>query len=78
MKFHTKRWFRNRIGKTIYRKPINPNCCDMCRGTEVELVKVGDADPFFYADYVYDCQFPGGETEKGIEYFDSRKEMERS
>lgn len=71
MKLHTKRWFRNRIGETIYRKPINPNCCEICAGTDVYIVRPIEGDLFFHADYLYNCQFGG------IEYYGTKKELKK-
>ena len=76
MQYHTLQWFRNRIGKTIYRQPIMKQggkktkpvpCCDMCANP---VVPVDDGtiitgNKFFHADYLYDCQ-----NELRIEYQD--------
>ena len=57
---HTLKWFQNRRGKFIYRKPIRTvkgkRCCDMCEKTKV---KVGLPQNLF--DY---------QNELGIRYFD--------
>jgi hypothetical protein len=48
---HPKEWFIDRIGQTIYRRPILSCTCAMCRqGT---AVKISDR---FHAMYIKDCQ----------------------
>ena len=68
MKYHTLRWFQNRRGKTIYRRPIKTTkgkvCCDMCEGTEVRICPRKRNFPD-HAQYLYDSQ-----NELKIEYFD--------
>jgi len=49
-KWHTEKWFLNRIGKTIYRDKIKSCPCDMCQRTSVD---VGDIQG---ARYIYDSQ----------------------
>lgn len=66
---HTKQWFRNRIGKRIYRKPLKCKC-DSCQKDYVDIwdgVKNGKQElgRNFAADYIYMIQ-----NELGIEYFD--------
>lgn len=66
MKKHSKKWFRNRIGKTIYRKSLK--CpCSSCQKTEVIIKDMAEFDlrKEFHADYIYDCQ-----NVYEIEYFD--------
>ena len=66
MKYHTLKWFQNRRGKFIYRKPIKTTkgkrCCDMCEDTKV---KVGGIRPIDHAQYLFDCQ-----NSYKIAYFD--------
>ena len=68
---HTLRWFKNRIGKTIYRKPIKTTkgkvCCDMCEQTKVRVSppKRGIPD---HAQYIFDCS-----RELNIFYYDKKE-----
>lgn len=69
-KKHTLQWFKNRVEKTIYRKPLDFCPCDSCQKTEIficDTAKVGikHVDKYFHARYIFDCQ-----NEFGTEYFD--------
>ena len=65
---HTLKWFQNRRGEVIYRKPIKTTkgkrCCDMCEKTGVKVYppQKGKLD---HAQYLFDFS-----RELGIEYFD--------
>ena len=65
---HTLKWFQNRIGKVIHRKPIKTTkgkrCCDVCEKTEVFVYPPKKNYPD-HAQYLFDCS-----RELGIEYFD--------
>ena len=68
---HTLKWFLNRRGKFIYRKPIKTQsgkrCCDMCENGKVKVLrdkKIGKIT-VSTAQYIFDCQ-----NELGIRYFD--------
>ena len=41
MKYHTLKWFQNRRGKTIYRKPRRrvdgEMCCNLCEQTIIKV-----------------------------------------
>ena len=72
MKYHALKWFQNRRGKKIYRKPIRiktrsgwRKCCDMCEKTEILVDGKGFKD---YAEYLFTCQ-----NELKIEYFDHKQ-----
>lgn len=57
MKKHSKQWFRNRIGKTIYRGKLKCSC-GSCQKTSLiiqDMSKHGLRKEF-HADYIYDCQ----------------------
>ena len=70
---HTLKWFRNRRGKTIYRRPIKTEkggkCCDRCEQIEVK-VSPPKKDMPDHAQYLFDC-----ERELGIKYFDRPVDM---
>jgi len=57
---HTKKWFLNRIGKTIYRKPLSCSCKG-CQKTDVQITNKQ------HAIYIYDCH-----NEMGIKYYDKQ------
>ena len=65
---HTLKWFQNRRGKTIYRKPIKTikgkKCCDMCSKKQVEIFRPQKGVPD-HAQYLFECQ-----NELEIQYFD--------
>ena len=61
MKYHTLKWFKNRIKKTIYRDKLS--CpCDMCQNEEV-FIKNEDAA---YNIFMH-------QNDLDIEYFDTQK-----
>lgn len=45
---HTKQWFINRVGKTIYRKRLKCMCKD-CQDTKVKIRNKK------HAEYIYLC-----------------------
>jgi len=57
MKKHTKKWFRNRIGKTIYRNKLRCSC-KTCQKTAIVIKDMTEHNlrKEFHADYIYDCQ----------------------
>jgi hypothetical protein len=55
---HTLKWFKNRIGKIIYRK-ITWCQCDMCNEPSVKVYNLE------HAEYLFDCQ-----NELDIDYQD--------
>ena len=64
---HTKQWFYNRIGKTIYRKPFSGKCkCQICQGDNV-FIHDGSkhGNKYLHADYLFLCS-----NEMGIDYYD--------
>lgn len=66
---HTRQWFRNRIGKTIYREKLRCPCA-VCQNMAVHIHDyTGDktvrGNKYFHADYVFDAQH-----DLRIEYFD--------
>ena len=65
---HTLKWFQNRRGKFIYRKPIKTTkgkrCCDRCEDTKVKVFSPQKGMPD-HAQYLLDCQ-----NELNINYFD--------
>jgi len=70
MTYHTKKWFRNRVGKKIYRRPLtqskNDCQCAMCQSDNVIIHNGNEhGNKYFHADYLFLCQ-----NEMGIEYFD--------
>lgn len=73
MKQHTRQWFRNRIGQTIYRKPLTANdedgChCAMCQSDNVFIHDGSNhGNKYLHADYLFLCQ-----NEMGIKYYDKR------
>ena len=69
---HTLKFFINRIGKRIYRKPIDSCGCACCQSTYVDIwdgiarsPKQTKCRRDFHARYLKTCQ-----DELGIEYFD--------
>lgn len=66
---HTRRWFVNRIGKRIYRKPLSCSCSG-CQKGYVDIWdgrKDGKQEHHkeFHADYIFLCH-----NEMGIKYYD--------
>jgi len=77
---HSNKWFRDRIGKVIYRKRI-PSCkCEACQMTAVKVLDMtsigkefishtcktgGLKSKYIHADYLFLCSM-----ELGIEYQD--------
>lgn len=59
-------WFKERIGKTVYRN--NTYCCNHCYTVYVNGLLLADEQ---HAGYVYDCysEMPY------LEYFDTRAEV---
>ena len=66
---HTLQWFKNRIGKRIYRLTFT-NCCESCSETYKKGVVISDVT---HADYVYTCQ-----NEMNLEYDDKPRKNEMS
>ena len=66
---HTKQWFYNRIGKTIYRKPLKGKCkCQMCQSDNVFIHDGSEhGNKYLHADYLFLCQ-----NEMRIDYCDKR------
>jgi hypothetical protein len=60
---HPLKWFINRIGKRIYRKPLDCSCKD-CQKNYVDIVSCGITGQT-HANYLYDCQ-----NEMNIHYSD--------
>lgn len=65
-------WFIDRIGKRIYRKPIESCSCSECQRNYVDIwdgipktEKSIGCHREFHARYLYDCQ-----NDMQIEYFD--------
>jgi len=52
MIIHRLRWFKNRIGKRVYRL-TKTNCCPTCDRVEKEGLIIGDKT---HANYLFDCQ----------------------
>ena len=68
IKQHTRQWFRNRIGKTIYRKSLEGCNCDMCKSTEIIIHNGSEhGNKHLHADYLFLCQ-----NEMGINYQDKK------
>lgn len=65
MKYHQKRWFRNRVNRRIYRKPLKCKC-ESCQKTYVDIWdgRKNGLDKNFHADYIFINQMDG------IAYFD--------
>ena len=66
---HTNQWFRNRIGKTIYRKPLEGKCkCVICKSTKI-IIHNGSkhGNKYIHANYLFLVQ-----NEMGIEYYDKK------
>jgi len=61
MKYHTKQWFLNRVGKRIYRL-TKYKCCQHCDDSFENGIVVNDA---FHAGCLFDYQ-----NEMGYEYGD--------
>ncbi len=64
------KWFKDRVGKTIWRKnlcPANPPCY-ICSESYSEGLVLRDEQ---HAHYVADCSM-----EEGIKYFDSKQERD--
>jgi len=59
MKGHSKQWFIDRIGKTIYRKPIDSCSCEHCQKTN-----------FIILDEQHAMYVKLNQDELGIDYFD--------
>ena len=58
---HPLKWFTNRIGKRIYRKPTTCTC-QKCKDVANDGLLVGNE---FHAQYIHICQY-----DLGIDYFD--------
>lgn len=65
---HDLQWFIDRIGKRIYRKPLNCSCKG-CQKNYVDISKLGITGQT-HAHYLYDCQ-----NELGIKYYDKEQEI---
>ena len=71
MKYHSKQWFRRRVGLEIYREPSKTCDCSTCQKTKVKVCTGEDFEgnpklpKYFHADYLYLMQ-----CELGIKYFD--------
>jgi len=57
---HQLRWFKNRIGKFIYRAKISNCNCASCQKTKIYITPEHN-----HAQYLFDCQ-----NSLGIEYQD--------
>jgi len=71
IKHHNLKWFTNRIGKRIYRRPLSCKCKE-CQRNYVDIAdmtKHGTRREF-HAQYIYDSQ-----NCLRIEYFNSEKEL---
>ena len=71
MKRHSKQWFIDRIGKRIYREPIDSCKCVHCQKHNSFIIDDGMKDGKrelrreFHASYLFDCQ-----NDLQIDYFD--------
>lgn len=58
-KQHTKQWFRNRIGKRIFRDATSCRC-QSCKDVVENGLIIFDGsehgNKYMHADYVFDCQ----------------------
>jgi len=74
MKYHTLKWFINRIGKRIYRRPQSCSCKE-CQSNYVDITDMSKhgCRKKFHAQYIYDCQ-----NCLQIEYFNSEKELNQA
>jgi len=59
---HTEKWFINRIGKRIYRKPTSCSCESCMKVAEKGVVIID----WQHAVYMHTCH-----NEEGIKYFDN-------
>lgn len=67
-----KKWFTDRIGKTVFRNKSTCDC-DSCRGVEKNGLEITD---YNHACYMRDCEgesWMDGAT--GIRYFDTKEEV---
>ena len=64
MKYHTEKWFKNRIGKKVFRDEIKPYCCPVCERNGKEGLIVGNEQHANYLKLIQD--------EMGIEYRDKK------
>lgn len=62
---HTLRWFKNRVGKRIYRY-TDTKCCEECDRVYREGIVVDNAN---HAQYLYDAQ-----NDLELEYGDKPKQ----
>ena len=60
MEYHTIKWFKNRIGKRIFRDETKPYCCSVCERNGKEGLIIYDKQ---HAEYLKLCQ-----DEMNIEY----------
>jgi hypothetical protein len=58
------KWFKDRVGKRIYRE--NNICdCGLCKGVHVNGLVITDE---LHAQYLFDCQ-----NELGLKYYEKEK-----
>ena len=64
-----QQWFRDRIGKTVYRNDID--CCERCKKVYEEGLVISDQ---MHADYLNDMESISHAEDRPVKYFDTREE----
>lgn len=54
---HTLKWFKNRIGKKVYRDKIDFCKCSMCQKQEVPIESDFDAEYMYMVQYDLDIDY---------------------
>ncbi len=65
-------WFRERIGKVVYRNETSCKC-EICKDVFLNGLIINDQ---FHADYLYDCEAEYTAEGSILRYFDSKEEMD--